>query len=105
MQTMQKMSRRQVLEQMQIELTAARILTFAAEARRHGARLVEDVDQGIVRLVDIPNGWHVRKVTLAEVVVLLTRQRDSGAPLTTEELETLLWRGIYTTPSRARQTL
>jgi hypothetical protein len=101
---MQKMSRRQVLEQMQVELTAARIITFAAEARRHGARLVEDVDQGIVRLVDIPKGWHVRKVTLAEVVVLVAKHHDSSAELTTEELEALLWRGIYTTQSPIRQT-
>ncbi|MGZ3667360.1 MAG: hypothetical protein ACXVCO_04975 [Ktedonobacterales bacterium] len=102
---MQKMSRRQVLEQIQLELTAARILTFADEARRHGARLVEDLDQGIVRLVGIPEGWYVRKVTLAEVVVLVAKHHDSGAELTTEDLEALLLRGIYTNQSRTRQTL
>lgn len=100
---MNKTSRRQVLEQVQVELTAARILTCAAEARRHGAWLEEDLDEGVVRLVSIPEGWRVRKVTLAEVVVLVARQHESGAEPTVEELEALLWRGIYTGESRIGQ--
>jgi hypothetical protein len=101
---MEKASRRQMLERVQAELTAARILTFAAEARRHGAWLVEDLDEGIVRLVGIPEGWRVRKVTLAEVVVLVAKQHESGAEPTMEELDALLWRGIYTGASRIGQT-
>lgn len=97
---MKATNRRQVLEQVQVELTAARILTFAAAARRHGAWLAEDLEQGMVRLVGIPKGWHVRKVTLAEVVVLVAKHHDSGTEVTTEELEALLWRGIYTTSSQ-----
>lgn len=99
--TMKEMSRRQALERVQVELTAARILTLAAEAKRHGAWLVEDLDKGMVRLVGVPNGWHVRKVTLAEVVVLVSKHRDSGTEVTDEELEALLWRGIYTDGSRS----
>ncbi len=93
---MQTTSRRQILERVQVELTAARILAFAAEAMRHGAWLAEDLDEEMVRLVDIPDRWHTRMVTLAEVVVLVAQHHDSGTELTTEELEALLWRGIYT---------
>lgn len=93
---MQTTSRRQMLERVQVELTAARILTFAAEAMRHGAWLAEDLDEDMVRLVDIPDGWHARTVTLAEVVVLVTQHHDAGTELTMEELEALLWRGIDT---------
>ncbi len=93
---MQTTSRRQTLERVQVELTAARILTFAAEAMRHGAWLVEDLDEDMVRLVGIPDGWHARKISLAEVVVLVAQHHDAGTELTTEELEGLLWRGIYT---------
>ncbi len=93
---MQTTSRRQMLERVQVELTAARILALAAEAMRHGAWLAEDLDEEMVRLVDIPDGWHAHTVTLAEVVVLVAQHHDSGTELTTEELKALLWRGIYT---------